>query len=182
LSIQATGGAGPYSAEDVDAFIVALPEKVFYPADAVEHLAPTLFKFKPIISGLPTPESTIIRYFITTGSAYRRFMREHESACDPRLLQAIMALPFAQFVWVIEFATVAEWQVGQISARAIVDATASVREVHSLWLLYDRKRALLFGRQTMGDAATGMGILDLSGMDGTAFPRMDQNLRPTQTK
>ncbi len=37
-------GTSPYTAEDIDTFIVALPEKVFYPADAVDHLAPALFK------------------------------------------------------------------------------------------------------------------------------------------
>jgi hypothetical protein len=182
LSIQTTGGAKPYSAEDIDAFIVPLPEKVFYPAEAVERLAPTLFKYKPVIADLPPQDQTIIRYFITTGSAFRRFMREQESAFDPKLVQATMVLPFAQFVWVVEFATTAQWQLGQIAARAIVDATASVREVHSLWLFHDRKHAMVFGRQTIGDPKTGMGVLSLSGMDGTAFQRMDQNLRPTQTK
>jgi hypothetical protein len=36
-------GGTSYAAEDIDAFIVALPEKIFYPADAVDRLGPTLF-------------------------------------------------------------------------------------------------------------------------------------------
>jgi hypothetical protein len=64
LSIPVNGGP-PYSAEDLDAFIVALPEKVFYPADAVDRLAPALFKLGAVV-GLPPQEKTIIRYFITS--------------------------------------------------------------------------------------------------------------------
>jgi len=88
LSVSATAGS-PYSAQDIDAFIVALPEKVFYPADAVDKLEPALFKFGPLL-GLPAKEDTILRYFITTGSALRRFVREHESEFDPKLVEAVM--------------------------------------------------------------------------------------------
>jgi hypothetical protein len=77
LSIPIDGGT-PYSAEDVDSFIVALPEKVFYPADAVDRLAPTLFKLRRLVD-LPAKENTIIRYFITTGSGFRQFVRSRES-------------------------------------------------------------------------------------------------------
>jgi hypothetical protein len=181
LSIPVTGGA-QYSAEDIDAFIVALPEKIFYPADAVDRLAPALFKLGAVV-GLPPKEETIIRYFITTGSALRRFVRGRESEFDPKLIQAVMTLPFAQFIWVVEFATEAQWAVGQIAARAIIDATASLREVMPLWLFHSRTQALIFDRKIVSlDLQTGMRGLKLSDMGHTAFTRMDQNLRPTQTK
>ncbi len=181
LSIPTKGGT-PYSAQDIDAFIVALPEKVFYPADAVDRLAPALFKLGTIV-GLPPQDQTIIRYFITTGSALRRFVRDRESEYDPKLLETIMTLPFAQFIWVVEFATEPQWATGQIAARAIIDATASLREVMPLWLFHSRSQALVFDRQTVSlDLQTGMRGLKLSAMEHTAFTRMDQNLRPTQTK
>jgi hypothetical protein len=175
-------GTTLYCAEDIDAFIVALPEKVFYPADAVDRLAPTLFRLGGLV-GLPPRDETIIRYFITTGSALRRFMRERESEYDPKLLETVMTLPFAQFIWVVEFATEAQWATGQIAARAVIDATASLREVMPLWLIHSRTQALVFERQTVSlDLATGMRALKLSGMENTALTRMDQNLRPTVTK
>jgi hypothetical protein len=181
ISIPVSGGA-LYSAQDIDAFIVALPEKIFYPADAVDRLAPALFKLGAVV-GLPPKENTIIRYFITTGSALRRFVRDRESEFDPKLIQIMMTLPFAQFIWVVEFATEAQWAVGQIAARAIVDATASLREVMPLWLFHSRTQALVFNRQTVSlDLQTGMRALQISDMGHTAFTRMDQNLRPTQTK
>lgn len=180
LSIATKGGA-PYSAEAIDAFIVPLPEKIFYPADAVDRLAPTLFLLGAAI-GLPPKDQTIIRYFITTGSALRRFMRDRHSEFDPKLIETVMTLPFAQFIWIVEFSTEAEWAAGQIAARAVLDATASLRESMPLWLFHNRKQALVFDRRTVGSGPKGVGALTLSGMDHTAFTRMDQNLRPTQTK
>ena len=92
IPLSATGEL--YSAQDIDAFIVALPDKVFYPADAVDRLAPALFKLGSLIS-LPPETDTILRYFITTGSAFRRFVREQESEYDVKLMEAVMTLPFA---------------------------------------------------------------------------------------
>jgi hypothetical protein len=175
-------GGTPYSADDIDAFIVALPEKVFYPADAVDRLAPALFKLGAVV-GLPPQDQTIIRYFITTGSALRHFARERESEFDPKLLAAIMTLPYAQFVWIVEFATEAQWGVGKVAARAIIDATASLREFMPLWLMHSQSDALVFNRLTVStDLGSGMGALKLTDTGHGGFTRMEQNLRPTRTK
>jgi hypothetical protein len=168
----------PYSAAEIDAFIVALPEKVYYPADAVDRFAVALFRFGAAMS-LPPQDQTIVRYFITTGSAFRQFVRQHESEYDPTLIEALMNLPFAQFIWIIEYATEAQWQVGQVEARAVVDATASFREFMPLWLFHTRGEALLFDRQTI---PVSVGSLKLSNTGHGGFTRMVQNLRPTQPK
>ena len=179
-SIPVHGGTG-YSAEDIDDFIVALPEKIFYPADAVDRLAPTLFQLGTLLA-LPPENKTILRYFITTGSALRSFMRKRESEFDPKLLETVMTLPFAQFVWIVELATAADWAAGQISARAVLDATASLRERLPFWLFHNRSKALVFNRNSVGAGAKGIRELALSGMEKTALTRLDQNLRPTQSK
>ena len=180
LSIPVGGGA--YSAMDIDAFIVSFPEKVFYPADAFEKLVPKLFKLGAVVQ-LPAEDETIIRYFITTGSAFRQFVRNRESEYDPKLLEAVMKLPFAQFVWIVEFATKAQWATNQISARAVIDATASLTESYPFWIIHGRKEALIFNRESVSlDLQNGMGVLAMSDMPHTGFSRMDTNLRPTQTK
>jgi hypothetical protein len=171
----------PYSAEDIDSLIVALPEKIFYPADAIDRLGPALFKLGATV-GLPPKEKTIIRYFITTGSAFRSFSRERASEFDPKLVTTIMTLPFAQFVWIVEFSTEDQWARGQVEARAIIDATASLREAMPLWLFHSRSQALVFDRQKVGQGASGMGGLKLVNTGHAGFTRMDRNLRPTQTK
>jgi hypothetical protein len=178
VSIPVTGGT-LYNATDIDAFIVALPEKVFYPADAVDRLAPTLFRIGALV-GRPLEDQTIIRYFITTGSAFRRFVRLHESEFDPKLVKAIMVLPFAQFIWIVEFSTEAQWATNQITARAVIDATASLLEFNPLWLFHGRQEALLFSREKVSlDPNAGIGALHTSDMGHAGFSRMDQNLRST---
>jgi hypothetical protein len=180
MSIPITGGT-PYAVDVIDAFIVALPEKIYYPADAVDQLAPALFTLgRPL--GLPPKDETIIRYFITTGSAFRHFVREHVSEFDPKLLQYIMTLPYAQFIWIVEIATEEQWANGQIDARAVIDATASLREQMPLWLFHSRTQALLFDRKQVGQLMAGMGGLQLADIGHRGFSRMDRNLRPTQTK
>lgn len=182
LSIPiAPDGSAPYSALDIDSFIVALPEKVFYPADAVDRISPTIFRFAKAI-GFPPENDTVIRYLITTGSALRHFMRNRSSEFDPKLIEVVMSLPFGQFVWVVEIARQVEWDKGQIAARAILDATASLRDSTPFWLIHNRSDALIFDRRTVGNASVGVRALVLSGMASTAFTRMEQNLRPTQPK
>lgn len=178
IPVQSSASAPYYSAQDIDAFIVALPEKVFYPADAVDQLAPTLLKLGQIV-GLPPANETIIRYFITTASALRNFMRSRESEFDPKLIEVVMALPFAQFLWVVEFSTAQEWNAGQITARAVLDGTASLRESIPIWLFHSRQTAMMFDRRTVGSAPK---LLSLSGMGTTVLTRMDQNLRSIQSK
>ena len=177
----APDGSAPYSAADIDSFIVALPEKVFYPADAVDRLSATIFKFGSAI-GLPPQNDSVIRYLITTGSALRHFVRNRESEFDPKLIEIVMSLPFAQFVWVVEIARQSEWATNQISARAILDATASLRDQMPFWLIHNRSDALVFDRRTVGSTIGGLRGLKLSGMATTAFTRMEQNLRPTRSK
>lgn len=171
----------PYCAEDIDTFLVALPDKVFYSADAVDKFAPSLRLFESIIS-LPPENDTIIRYFMTTGTDLRRFMRNRASEFDPNLLKAVMMLPFAQHLWIIEFASQSEWASGQISARAVLDATASSREDMPLWLFHGRFNALIYDRRDVDFGLNNLNVLKLSGMENTAFTRIDQNLRPIQRK
>ena len=143
---------------------------------------PTFFKLGAFLQ-LPPKEQTIIRYFITTSSAVREFVRRHASEFDPQLIEAFMKLPFAQFLWIVEFATEAQWATGQISGRAIVDATASLTESYPFWLFHGPRRALVFGRDSVSvDFSNDMGVLEMADMGHAGFTRWDRNLRPTQTK
>jgi len=180
LSVPKTTGK-LYSVNDIDTFLVALPEKIFYPADAVDQLAPKIFKLTLI--KLPEKDGTIIRYFVTTGSALRRFMRDRESEFDPELIKTVMSLPFAQFIWVVEYSSESEWAAGQISARVVIDATASLLEDAPFWLIHDREHALIFDRKNVNaPPASGMKTLTLDGMSKTALTRMDQNLTHTKAR
>lgn len=178
LSIPVDGDE-PYEADDIESFVVSLPEKIFYPADAVDEFAPVLRQLKMI--ELPPEDETIIRYFITTGSQFREFTRKHASEFDSQLLKQVMTLPFAQFLWIVEFATKTEWESRQISARAVLDATASLRDFMPVWLFHNRSQALVFDRRTVDIGENGLNTFALTGMKDTAFSRMS-NLRPIQPK
>ena len=95
---------------------------------------------------------------------------------DPGQLREAMA----QFVWVIEIASRKDWASGNISARAVVDATASYREPLPLWLFHSKTGALMFDRNVVGGGASGS--LKFAGLGANAFTRMDQNLRPIKIK
>jgi len=112
LSIPADGGS--YSAKDIDAFIVALAGEGFLSSGRVSTSWCQSCSSSADVIQLPPEDQTIIRYFITTGSAFRRFVRSHESEFDPKLVEAVMKLPFAQFLWIVEFATESQWASNQI--------------------------------------------------------------------
>ncbi len=173
-----TDNGTTYSAQDIDAFIVPLPEKIYYPADAVDEFAAGLYDI-PSLPVLPPKEDTVIRYFITTGSAFREFVRKHSSEYDESLLQIIMSLPFAQFVWIIEYATRAQWDTSRVTARAVIDATASEHEEIPLWLIHNENDALVFDRQAI---PIDCQVLELRDLGLTGFTRMSSNLRTTRTR
>ncbi len=172
-----------YSAEgDIDAFIVPLPEKLFYPAEAVEQQVAALFEFHGFLE-LPSEAESIVRYFVTTGAAFRQFVRANESAYDLNLLQAIMEIPFSQFIWVVEIATEADWRAKTVTARAVLDASASVTEVVPLWLFQTVGKALVFNREQVGVAAIdSMKELEFAGREGFVLTRMEVNLRGSNIK
>src|SRR2546422_2902262 len=174
--------AGPKSAMDINAFIVALPEKVFYPASAVDDLVARMFKLSSKVD-LPPQNETICRYFITTASAFRQFVRGHDSEFDQRLVALVMKLPFAQFLWIVELATESQWAVNRVSARAIIDATASLTENYPYWIFHGMNKALIFDRESgCVDSQADMAELTMAAIGQSGFSRMETNLRITEPK
>ena len=168
-------GAPPYTADDFSSFIVPLPDKVYYPADAVEDFS------KRIQSWLirwRTPDQEPLqlrRYFITTVSRLREYAREHHTHLGDSLLDLTMHLETAKYVWIIEYCSAAQWQAGQVAARAIVDATASSTDEVPIWLLHDEEVAFIFDRSSVEMNPTPV-HLDRTGLG--SLPRIELNLRP----
>ena len=88
-----------YTTEDFDAFIAPLPEKIYYPADAVETFSIKLMQssLKQYL-GLPDEIDLVRRYFITTISTFRSFARENQSQLGDALVNLFMCVKTAQFV------------------------------------------------------------------------------------
>lgn len=177
VASPAPSGPPPgYMAMDFYAFIVPLPEKIFYPALAVdtyteEVLHPLLVAE---LSGLPARDQMLRRFFVTTVSRLRTFARERESEMGKELVNILMRLDTAQFVWVVEYASAEQWERGHIAARAILDATASPRDPVPVWLAHDQETAILFDRD---NASLDFTALKLDRPHDAPLGRMELNLR-----
>jgi len=135
-----------YNCDHFSAFIVPLPDKVYYSAESVDGLAMLLANDPVLGFDHESLGSPIVRYFLTTAASLRRFVNEHRSQFDPELIAAVMQLSLPQFIWIIEIASQEQRKNGQIETRAIVDATARARERFPIFLMHDRTRAYVRDR------------------------------------
>jgi hypothetical protein len=177
--VPAKAVAPGYGYEDFSSFIVPLPEKVHYPADAVDRQSLTLYDLLATHMAMPSRDRLLRRYFITTLSALRRFARQNESQLGDVLVGTLMRLQTSQFVWVVEYASEDQWSRGQIGARAIVDATASLNDALPVWMAHDLNEALVFDRS---DATPSAAVVSLKRERDAPMGRMEQNLRPVRAK
>ena len=165
-----------YTAEDFDAFIVPLPEKIHYSAQAVELFSKgAFFLAHKKILGLPEESNLVRRFFVTTISALRRYAREHQSQMGVELVNLLMRIQTAQFIWVVEYASESQWGQGHIMARAVVDATASPNDDMPIWLAHSSELAIVYDRSSVQAEAK---VLDLKRPRETPLARIEQNLRP----
>ena len=176
LGGSAVSGANMYTAKDFDAFVAPLPEKIYYPANAVEKLSlGGLYAVLIKRFGLPDGQDLVRRYFITTISAFRRFARENQSQMGNELVRLLMSLVTAQFIWVVEYSSYDQWIKGHITARAIIDASASPVDNQPVWFIHNDKEAIVFDR--VSAEADGQGI-ELMRSTNSPLARMEHNLLP----
>lgn len=132
-----------YSVQHIEAFIVPLPDKIYYPAVGVYGMideAPKTLKELQF----PSSDDRIARYYITTSAALHREFLNNSASYDPQLVQAVTGVPMAQFVWVIEYASSEQWQRREVAVRVVLDATASEQDNEPFWLAFDRQKALVW--------------------------------------
>ncbi len=173
----ASDGAEPdYTTENFESFIVALPEKVGYPAEAMAEYAEVVESRLLIRAmGCEAESVGLHRYFMTTVSGLRRYARENASQLGTTLVDLLMRLDTAQFVWVLEFSSVQQWAGGRVTARGIVDASASHKDPDPIWLLHNEQVAFVFDRS---EAKPVVQTLGLNRPSGVPLQRMEVNLRP----
>lgn len=135
-----------YAVKDIQSFIVALPDKVFCPASFVDKIALHVPQALPELA-FPDAEDCVRRYYITTAAALRRDLRTHKRSFDPQLAAAIMQMPMSQFVWIVEFASSAQWDRDEVAVRLIVDATASEADNEPFWVAFDGGMAILWDQK-----------------------------------
>jgi hypothetical protein len=144
---RAADAAAPYTVDDIDGFIVPLPEKMFLPAVAA-HAWASDFKSDPLpefdeLAALP---DLVVRCFVTTTASWQRFVRKHALTLNGEFVTAALELTMPQFLWVIEYATLAQRAKDEIQARVLLDATAGPYDPFPAFLVHDRKGALWIDR------------------------------------
>lgn len=159
-----------YTAANIDAFIVPLPEKIYYPASKVDNFSVEFLALCPL--KIPPEEDCVIRYFVTTSAAYQRFVREHIEEFDPVLARAILIWPMAQFIWVVEYATLSQWNKLQVSTRVVLDATASPVDNDMFWMYFNAEEAYLYDRSALNQPPKILGLQPAK----LPYTRMQSNL------
>jgi hypothetical protein len=173
-------GGPNYDANDFSAFIVPLPEKIFYSAVAIEEYSKdTLYDFLRKVIPMPPPQQLLRRYFVTTVSVLRRDAEKKRSTLGPKLVNMFMRLKTAQFVWVVEYASYDQWSKEQIAAIAVVDATASPHDKVPVWFAHGEQVGILFDRDVPFAPPQEVA---LNRPKGATLGRIEQNLRPIRPR
>jgi hypothetical protein len=166
----------PYGPEAIGAFIVPLPDKVHYPASAVDEFALKLTGDGYLGIGIDPAETPVIRYFLTTAAAFTRFMAKNRSQFSRPVLAAALQLPLTQFLWIIEIATEQQWREHHISFRAVLDASSSLTDKNPLYLIHNDRRVVVINR---AGSATPL-QLDFPSLANVPLGRMPGNLEQSR--
>jgi hypothetical protein len=147
---RAAGLTTTYGIDAIGAFIVPLPDKIHYPAEAVENFSLDLVDTGYYGIRAPNGETPIVRYFLTTAAALTRFIAANRSQFARPLVSAALQLTLTQFLWVIEIATEGQWRQHHVSFRAVLDATASLTDRNPLFLIHNERRVVVINRSGAG--------------------------------
>jgi hypothetical protein len=158
-----------YGIDDIAAFIVPLPEKIYYPAVNAEKLALVLTTEVHLGFDHSALGEPVVRFFLTTTAHLRSFMHANRSQFAIELLEIAMQLNLPQFVWIIEIASPAQWANSTINTRVVVDATASHTEALPIFLMHTADRAYYFDRGGGQEES----YIQLSPPANTPLSRMD---------
>jgi hypothetical protein len=136
-----------YTIDKIDYFVVPLPEKVYFTSAAVmAHTTNLLTAANAYTLDFSYLKQPIIRHFLTTSSAYKRFLSKNESQLPRELVQVSLELPLPQFIWVSEVSTVQDWATGYCHLRFVFDATAYRDEPRPFFLIHDRNNVVSYDR------------------------------------
>ena len=164
-----------YTVDDFDDFIVVLPEKVHFRAAAVHTFSESWASILINHFDISSEETQIRRYFMTTITDLRNEAREKAAQLGHELVRSYMELETAQYVWVVEFCSLDQWDRKTVSARVIIDATASEFDPVPLLLMHSANLAFSFERSAN---AEDRALVRLDREEGSALSRMELNLKP----
>ena len=164
-----------YTGEDLEEFIVALPEKVHFPASAVQKFCELYTPILTILFNDAQEDMRIRRYFLTTIAELRQEVRKRASELAQQLVACYMTLESAQYVWVVELCNSEQWNRKVVQVRAIVDASASPRDPVPMLLAHNGTRVAVFDRLTNAGELSGS-MIEFDRSERSLLSRMELNL------
>lgn len=149
--MQEAPGAGPEFSliplNAIEAFTVALPEKVFLAAEQFEELADVLVrqspefgiaKWSPSLHGKPA----VTRVFLTTGKSFKYHLDQRGMGND-RVCEIYRSIPLPHFIWVCEVSTVDLYRQHKILGEVLWDATRNAYEPNGWLALHYAERLFI---------------------------------------
>lgn len=162
-----------YKWNDIEEFIVPLPEKVFLPAEQVQTAIEKLLKdFQPqsaTLAGKPL----LLRLFLTSARSFRRRLASRGMG-HPGVQSIYRNLPLPHFIWVCEIADYDEYSAERkIVGEVIWDSTRNAHEPDGLIALHFPER-LIYDEGSAFNGPQSLKTLDLTG--GNSYLLYKSNL------
>jgi hypothetical protein len=126
------GRDSAYKWDDIEEFIVPLPEKVFLTAEHVQTAIEALLKRADFGIAKKSPllasKHVVLRLFLTSARSFKRRLKERGMGC-PAVETIYRQLPMPHFIWVCEIADSAEYSTDRkVWGEIIWDATRNAYE------------------------------------------------------
>ncbi|MDX9703754.1 MAG: hypothetical protein RBU23_12035 [Candidatus Auribacterota bacterium] len=117
-----------YSFDDIDSFIVCLPEKVYLSAEYLEELIISILNTDISFSKhslLYNKDELILRIYLTSSKSYKSFRRNVDGQLYDDIEKIYLEMPMPKFIWVAELSNIENYKKGNIFGEIIIDATAN---------------------------------------------------------
>ena len=153
-----------YGWNDIQEFIVPLPEKVFLPAEKVQSAVENVLKrFQPQSASL-AGKRLLLRLFLTSARSFKRSLRERGMG-HPSVQSVYRNLPLPHFVWVCEIANYAEYSADKkIVGEIVWDATRNANEPDG-WIALHFPERLIYDEGSAFNGSQSLKTIDITGQN-----------------
>ena len=172
------GTTSLYGLDDVDSFLVALPEKVFLSAEYFQSVVENIlnqsdFGYRGRSAWL-RDKPLVLRLFLTTGRSFKRRLRDRVLG-TPLVNSIYRNLPLPHFIWVCEISTPDFYVEHKVVGEILWDATRNAYESDG-WLALHYPELIIYDEGSAFNGEQELLSFDLDPADNIAYPLYRHNL------
>jgi len=160
------------SIEDINGFIVCLPNNFHHSVNSVAERIKSLFLLGARLA-LPAINETLVRYLFSDVASLAKFMLNAESTLDSRVRYMISLLPEAHVLLLVEFTTAPGWDNGFVYARAVLDVSTDRSGMIPLIVFYTPKQCLCQSDHNRYKQDSDLKLFHFFGTKQMALPRYE---------